>query len=229
MAIAAAWAPQWVRLAPGISCLLARPDIFTKGRIAADTAAILGGTYSKPRSIAELARPTAGRPIDPVAKVTAQAVIISACLLARVALRDWSGVTHLETGKPACFNDPDAVKAALLEGAAPGRDPLLTAFVGWSEHPREDLRDDLIALRTIGSGGESKLVSAAAARSRAIVADDETLWVHDARGELEGLDYRNALLSFEDRSANDVDGPDFGAAFRCLTALEAGRMELPNG
>jgi hypothetical protein len=114
----------------------------------------------------------------------------------------------------------------MLDGAGPGRDPLLSAFVGWLQVPREPIAEDVAPLRIIGAGGKAALATETARIAVSVVTGDPMLWIRDSAGELEGLDYRNALMAFEDRCENDPASPDYGAAFRCFAALEHGRMEL---
>lgn len=194
--------------------------------VARETAAIVGAAYLDPRELANLAKPSNGRPMDPVAKVTAQALVISACLHANRAIRDWRGVSDPDTGGPVKVTDPGAIKRAMLDGAGPGRDPLLSAFVGWLQVPREPVAKDVAPLRVIGAGGKASLATEAARIAVSVLTDDPMLWIRDYTGEVEGLDYRNALMAFEDRCKSDPESPDYGAAFRCFAALENGRMEL---
>lgn len=58
-----------------------------------------------------------------------------------------------------------------------------------------------------------------------IASTTSGLWTRAGMGgAVAGLDYRAALLAFEEMIGSER-GPDFGAAFACFRAIEAGRMQ----
>lgn len=214
--------PEWVSLAPGVSWLLDRPDAGVKtavaGRVAASMARVYTRSMRPPTHLGD-----AQHEVTASASLAGEASIIAALLYANRCLRGWRGVRDWRTGEPRPQPDPDATRHALLKGCSPEGDPLLVAFLAWLQEPRQQISDAAIALLVSpeqGSGAAGP-VPEIVATCGSILEGYPELWVRDQSGHGLGLDFRNALLIFEEASGEDAD---FGAASQIFRGIEKLRL-----
>ncbi|MBU1348194.1 MAG: hypothetical protein KKA16_14740 [Alphaproteobacteria bacterium] len=222
----------WVRLAPTIRWKLRTPDRRAVAALAVKTAEVMGSVYSDASVLAAVAGSSVGQASS---RIKGEAAVIAACLWARWALADWSGVQDLATGKPADWRKPEAVKAALLAAGSRTEFGLLVPFLAWMESIEgagalDAARLELRAYSKWGDGappGSWAEPNTQAGVASWEVGTDEQFW-RIAGGSIEGLDYHAALLRCEEL-AGGTRGYNHGAAFNALQAIERGRMAVANG
>ena len=222
----------WVRLAPTIRWKLRTPDRKSIVALAAKTAEVMGTAYADANILAAMAGSNVG---EASSRIKGEAGMVVACLWARWALADWSGVQDLATGKPADWQDPDAVKAALLTSGSQTEPALLVPFLAWIESidgagGLDAARLEARAYSKWGDGsppGSWTEPHTQAGSASWTVGTDDQFW-RFADGHIEGLDYNAALLRCE-ALAGETTGYNHGAAFNALQAIERARLAVSNG
>lgn len=160
-----AWAPaepEWIRMAPGVSWLLLRPDGAIKTVVASDVATVINQIYGGRAGLEALG-------LDPevdtgealkLDRLAGYAQVLSACLYAKHCLRGWRGIVDPNTLEPLDHTDPENIKAALLRGPPPEGSPLLAPFLSWIEGPRRPMLVEAALLRKLArdhwSGGAER-------------------------------------------------------------------------
>ena len=262
MALPDAWAlpePDWVPMAPGVRFKLRIPSGADRMAVTAEVASVLRRVYDGRAGMEDL-----GLDEDPgfdevlsLDRIQGLAGVLSACLYAKRCLVEWDGMVHPRTGEALDHADADNVRAALIHGAPPYGQPLLSPFLAWVERPQRLASAEAVRLRDLAedhwSGGAERCAACkseaeACAKGEAtegaicpklsnapatpegaavwkIAAGTSGLWARAGMGgRVTGLDYRAALLAFEELMAGDRPA-DIGTAFGLFQAVEAGRLQ----
>lgn len=218
-----AWEPRWYRMAPGVRWQLEVPSDLVKLRVARQVADAMRRIHDPAELLAIEQAPVSA---DGVAgDVVGRASIIAACFYAKALLRGWEGMADLVTGRALKFTDAADIQKALIYNE-PGSPLVLTAFLAWLEScavagPEYRAMAKPLAARAAGEAVE--VTSETCRLCWSIFDSSPDLWVAGA-----GLDFHNALLTFEDRRPG-LDGYDIGAAYLAFEAIDEGRRSVSHG
>lgn len=218
-----AWEPRWYPMAPGVRWQLEVPSDLVKLRVARQVADAMRRIHDPAELLAIEQAPVSA---DGVAgDAVGRASIIAACFYAKALLRGWEGMADLVTGRALKFTDAADIQKALIYNE-PGSPLVLTAFLAWLEScavagPEYRAMAKPLAARAAGEAVE--VTSETCRLCWSIFDSSPDLWVAGA-----GLDFHNALLTFEDRRPG-LDGYDIGAAYLAFEAINEGRRSVSHG
>lgn len=210
-------------MAPGVRWLLDVPSDRVKLRVARQVADAMRRIHDPAELLSIEQAPVSAGGV--AGDVVGRASVIAACFYAQALLRGWEGMTDPATGRVLKFTDAADIQKALIYNE-PGSPLVLTAFLAWLEScavagPEYRAMAKPLAARAAGEAVE--VTSETCRLCWSIFDSSPDLWVAGA-----GLDFHNALLTFEDRRP-DLDGYDIGAAYLAFVAIDEGRRSASHG
>lgn len=129
--------PEWVTLAPGVRWRLQRPDGEMKIRVTSEVAQAMAKVYAGRAGLESMMMDPEGDPDGALTleRISGYSAIFTACLYAQRCLLEWN-LEDPDSGDLLDTKDPEAIKSALLLGAPPHGEPLLSPFLAWVDGPR---------------------------------------------------------------------------------------------